>query len=228
MVAAAVRIQSNFRGHRARKTMKQTYDYLRKVKKIQKNLRKGLQLAATRALIRNRNLDALQSHHDQQADFQDQWDVVENSPRTEIHVSSYSNSEYTRLTMEKFLQRENIQISRIFRVSDPNLTLIYVTPYEIEEELYNYYMKVTPSKIMLQIFELNGLHDFPLRVKFISPEDCSRYPNHFTILQKLLYSPKALAKIRSLVKNKVTLYIHSSFIIHRLHISYLPTLIMST
>jgi hypothetical protein len=44
--------------------------------------------------------------------------------------------------MEKFIQREN-QIGRIFRAKNPNVTIVYITPYEFDDELSKYYDKVT-------------------------------------------------------------------------------------
>jgi len=40
-----------------------------------------------------------------------------------------SIEEIKRISMEKFLQRENSQLSRIFAVKDANVDIIYVSPF---------------------------------------------------------------------------------------------------
>jgi len=47
------------------------------------------------------------------------------------------------MSMEKFLQRENAQISRIFASGkDPNIEIIYVCPYQMTQDVLGYYMKI--------------------------------------------------------------------------------------
>lgn len=60
----------------------------------------------------------------------------------EIHINSSFVNELKRLTSEKFPQRENCQITRVFRLRDPFLTIVYVSPIPLTEELISYYMKV--------------------------------------------------------------------------------------
>ena len=57
-----------------------------------------------------------------------------------------------RMSMAKYLEQENIQISRIFRLMDPNVDIIYVTPYRIQDDLLNYYLKV--SRHLVGVTEL--------------------------------------------------------------------------
>ena len=44
--------------------------------------------------------------------------------------------------MEKFLQRENAQITRIFSMKDPNVDVIYVSPFQLTNDVIGYYMKI--------------------------------------------------------------------------------------
>jgi len=46
-----------------------------------------------------------------------------------VHICSISIEELKRISMEKFLQRENAQLSRIFSLKDPEVEVIYVTPF---------------------------------------------------------------------------------------------------
>lgn len=47
-----------------------------------------------------------------------------------------------RMTIENLKQQENAQISRIFRLKDPNVDVIYVSPYVLSAEVTKYYMKI--------------------------------------------------------------------------------------
>lgn len=62
-------------------------------------------------------------------EFKQKWSDIKKKRRVEIHINSISVGEMKRISMEKFLQRENSQISRIFAVKDPLVEVIYVTPF---------------------------------------------------------------------------------------------------
>ena len=62
-------------------------------------------------------------------EFKNKWTEIKKKKRIEIHINSISIQEMKRISMEKFLQRENAQISRIFAVKDPNVDVIYVSPF---------------------------------------------------------------------------------------------------
>ena len=63
-------------------------------------------------------------------EFKHKWPAIKQRKRVEVHINSLSIDEIKRMSMEKFLQRENSQISRIFAAGkDPNLEIIYVCPY---------------------------------------------------------------------------------------------------
>jgi len=52
--------------------------------------------------------------------------------------------------MEKFLQRENAQLSRIFSLRDPNVDIIYISPFQMTTDVIGYYMKI------LEIGDINN------------------------------------------------------------------------
>lgn len=62
-------------------------------------------------------------------EFQQKWPFIRSKKRVEIHINSISIDELKRISMEKFLQRENAQLSRIFSLKDPEVEVIYVTPF---------------------------------------------------------------------------------------------------
>lgn len=99
-----------------------------------------------------------------------------------------------RLSMEKCIQRQNIQLSRIFKLRDPLLSIIYIAPYDLSPELISYYHKV---------LELGEVSNYKNRLYFVNPENHSKFPSHFTTSKLLQFSPKAIKRIKLLIKNKV-------------------------
>ena len=95
--------------------------------------------------------------------------------------------------MEKFLQRENAQIARLFAVRDPMVDVVYVTPFSLTNDVTGYYMKI------LEIGEVDTPNS---RVNIVVPENIHRFPHHFSLAQMLIYSPKTIKRIRSLIKGR--------------------------
>ena len=69
--------------------------------------------------------------------------------------------------MEKFLQRENAQLSRIFSLKDPNVEVIYVSPFQMTSDVLGYYMKI------LEIGDINGAQS---RLNIIVPDNINKFP----------------------------------------------------
>lgn len=46
------------------------------------------------------------------------------------------------------------------------------------------------------------MHNYQDRLFFVRPENADAFPGHFSLIQKLLYSPKAMKRIRQLIKGK--------------------------
>ena len=75
-------------------------------------------------------------------EFRQKWPAIKTRKRIEIHVNSLSIEEAKRISMDKFLQRENAQISRIFASKDPNVDIIYVSPFQMTPDVIGYYQKI--------------------------------------------------------------------------------------
>jgi hypothetical protein len=87
------------------------------------------------------------------------------------------------LTLEKYKQRENAQIARLFNVKDPNIDIIYICPFPLTNEIYNYYLK---------ILELVEIENPDRRFTIIVPENYTKFHAHLSLCSALLYSPLAL------------------------------------
>ena len=105
-------------------------------------------------------------------EFQQKWPFIRSKKRVEVHICSISIDELKRISMEKFLQRENAQLSRIFSLKDPEVEVIYVTPFQMTSEVLGYYMKI------LEIGEVNSPQD---RFHIIVPDNVNKFPHHFCL-----------------------------------------------
>ena len=56
--------------------------------------------------------------------------------------------------MEKYIQKQNMQIARLFAIKDPLVDVIYVAPFDLPNEIISYYSKV-----------INYFHDFFYDIK---------------------------------------------------------------
>ena len=74
--------------------------------------------------------------------FAQNWKNLKSSPRTEIHINSISLHSTKISTIEKFVERENNQLSRFISLADPNVELIYITPIPIGKEVLAYYYSI--------------------------------------------------------------------------------------
>lgn len=68
-----------------------------------------------------------------------------------------------------------------------------MTPFQMTTEVLGYYMKI------LEIGEVNSPQS---RLHIVVPNNVSKFPPHFCLAQILLYSPKTLQKIKSLIQGK--------------------------
>jgi IQ domain-containing protein H len=125
-----------------------------------------------------------------QEEFKQKWPEIKKQKRIEIHINSYSLSELQRLTMEKLKQKENSQIARIFSVKDPKVDVIYVCPFTLTNDVYKYYLKI------LELVEIDSADK---RFHIIVPENYVKFPQHYSLAQALLYSPKALKRIQQII-----------------------------
>lgn len=71
--------------------------------------------------------------------------------------------------------------------------VVYVSPFALTADVTGYYMKI------LEIGEVENPH---ARVTVVVPENTHKFPHHFSLAQMLIYSPKSLKRIRSLVKGR--------------------------
>ena len=82
---------------------------------------------------------------------------------------------------------------RIFSCKDPNVDIIYVSPFTMTAEVYKYYMK---------ILELVEIEDAAKRFHLVVPENYTKFHENMSLAQALSYSPKAIKQIANLINER--------------------------
>lgn len=190
---AAIKIQSVWRMHSARKKYKKSNNFFKRLLRVQNCARIFLKHRRTVQEIKLKK-DRYRKECDELTEqLKKEWALVSNGPRIEIHLCGLNYDEFQRTTMSKFSQRQNVQITRLFALRDPAVHIIYVTPYTLPSDLIIYYSKV---------LELCGVTDFKERFSTVTPENQDLFPKHFSLSRTLLYSPKALHSVHDYIKGK--------------------------
>ncbi len=78
-------------------------------------------------------------------------------------------------------------------MKDPNVDIIYVSPFQLTNDVIGYYMK---------IIEIGEIDNPTSRLNFIVPENYVKFPTHYSLAMCLMLSPKALKRIKTLIKGK--------------------------
>ena len=139
---------------------------------IQRKFRLYQLKKSTKTKIKELNKESMGVWREMQEEFKKRWGDIKKQKRVEIHINSYSISEMQRLSVEKFKQKENAQIARIFSVKDPNVDVIYVCPFTLTNDVYKYYLK---------ILELVEIENPEKRFSIIVPENYVKFPQHFSL-----------------------------------------------
>ena len=190
---AATLVQSTYRAHRCRRRYGRFLLERDATLTIQRRWKQWQAMAHARGLIRQRRIEDAQKWRRMREGLAQSWDAMKTKRRTVIHIHSLSRDEHHRLGIPHFPTRQNLQMARLCSVADPRVDVIYVAPFEINDDVRSYYTK---------LLEVGGVADADTRIKFVVPENLHRFPEHLSLSAALLYSPRALRQIRRYVKGK--------------------------
>lgn len=169
-------------------------DTKKKLARIQKVVKIWYKYRKTKKLIRKIKEGMCNEYIDMNQRFMQEWEGIKNTRRVEIHMNSLGYDRFQKLTISNFKSAQNSQLSRIFRLIDPNVEIIYVTPFDVQLEVLSYYVK---------ILDILGIPNVSDRVHLITPENASFFEkNYLSITNLLYYSPKAVNRIISIVGEK--------------------------
>lgn len=129
-----------------------------------------------------------------QEEFKREWSMIKDQKRLEIHINSLGFDKFKRKTTNNFVNKQNLQLSRIFRLRDPNLEQVIITSTETPIELMAYYVK---------ILEVSGIQDPASRIHFLFPENAEKFETaELCLSANIYYSPEVMKKIRFLAEGK--------------------------
>ena len=74
--------------------------------------------------------------------FRKNWEEIKSNKRVIIHIPSLSYEEFQRMSFQQYQTFQNNQLYRILDVIDPNVIVIYVSPFEIDEDAISYIVKI--------------------------------------------------------------------------------------
>lgn len=110
-----------------------------------------------------------------------------------VHIPSLSVNAEQRVTVKNLRKQQNRAITRLCQIKDPNVDVVYVAPFQMSEDLVLYYER---------LLEVGGVRNPKSRLFFVVPENLHRFPQHFSLSLLLLYSPRALRRIRNFVQRR--------------------------
>jgi len=150
-------------------------------------------LTATKKVLAERRNERQAAWERMTADFWRDWPRIRKARRVVVHVPSLSHPERQRRTLSFLDVRQNAQMARLCDLKDPNVDVVYVAPFPLNEDTVSYFHKV---------LEIGGVADPDRRFRIIVPENYARLPAHLSMSSTLLYSPRALRRIKNFCRGK--------------------------
>jgi hypothetical protein len=123
-----------------------------------------------------------------QDDFCSRWHTIRSRARVEVHIASLSRPSHQRRTLSNLAARENSQMARLCRLSDPLVDVVYVCPFPLSDDVAQYYHK---------LLGVGGVSEAGSRYRIVYPENYDRMPFGLSLTSLLLYSPRCLKRIRN-------------------------------
>lgn len=198
-VKAIICIQSFGRMIIAKRRVRKMKILLKKIKFIQSWFRVFLQQKMLKLQILERNREIFEDFEILQEELAKNWGVIKKAGRVEIHYNNLDGDELRKLSMTKYDQKQNIQASRIFRIAEPGVEVIYISTKEIPKDIIKYYYK---------ILELGGVQSPQRRVHFLDvTENSEIFPDHFSTPSKILYSKRTLSLINKIVAGRFSMLV---------------------
>ena len=92
--------------------------------------------------------------------FVQSWNTISQGKRFEIHINSLGYDQFMKKSSKHYNSRQGSHLSRIFRLVDPNVHIVLVSPTDINLDVLNYYVKM---------LEISGVPNVEDRLHLITP-----------------------------------------------------------
>ena len=102
-----------------------------------------------------------------QEKFCGQWHTIRSRARVEVHIASLSRPTGQRRTLSNLAARQNSQMARLCRLSDPLVDVVYVCPFPLSDDVAQYYHK---------LLGVGGVSEAGSRYRIVYPENFDRLP----------------------------------------------------
>ena len=190
---AATTVQAAWRGTQARRDHALHMQVENAARKIAARWRLHWQKRETEARVADIRQQREEAWHNTQDDFRNRWHTIRAKTRVEIHIPSLSRPRHQRISLANMATRQNSQMARLCRLSDPLVDVVYVSPFPLGEEVAQYYHK---------LLGVGGVAEAESRYRIVYPENYDRLPFGLSLASLLLYSPRCLKRIRNFCRGK--------------------------
>ncbi|KAJ9461415.1 hypothetical protein DIPPA_25769 [Diplonema papillatum] len=191
--AAATKIQSVVRMHLQRCRYKTLREAHFAALLIQRQWQIHLNHVFTRLQIK-KDLHAKEVSWRRKMDnFIRSWGSIRSGKRTIIHIPSLSYTVEQCANMPFYNCFQSAQLMRLLDLVDENVEVIYISPFPLEPEALQYYVR---------LLQLAGVEDVASRLHLLVPENAKRLPNGFSLMKSTLCSQRLLKLLGSLTKGK--------------------------
>ena len=190
---AILKIQNNLRIYFARKKLKSLRFMMNRILKIQSSYKLFKGLERSRVMLEDKRSEDMDRFELINFRFKRNWQEIRNRPRIEIHINSISTPVIKNFTIEKYSEKENNQLSRLISLADPNVEIIYVSPYKLSNEVISYYFSIMHSL---------GVENAKERFHLIVPDSIEKFPPGYSLAKLLHYSSKSISSIRRFIKER--------------------------
>ncbi|KAJ7365834.1 hypothetical protein OS493_002555 [Desmophyllum pertusum] len=144
-------------------------------------------------------------------EFKDTWPRIKDARRVIIHIPSLGYAQHIRDELSEINILQNLQMARLCDIADPKVEVIYISPVELNDEVYQYYSKLLGMKARrLDKSDSDSKEtgdeeedDIENRYKIIVPDAVDRFPTHNMCLSSTLkYSPRTVKRLKNLIKGR--------------------------